>query len=79
MVISGRALRNTAMCFLAWSAYFWPGRGHPSDGGLGVPEIRDPLRRDLSSRSRSQCPRERGALCVVGLVVASVAVCYLEN
>ena len=25
MVVSGLALRSTAMCFLAWSAYIWPG------------------------------------------------------
>ena len=27
MMISGRAFRSTAMCFLAWSAYFRPGPG----------------------------------------------------
>jgi len=26
MVMSGLALRSTVMCFLAWSAYIWPGQ-----------------------------------------------------
>jgi len=29
MVMSGLALRSTAVCFLAWSAYIWPGLGSP--------------------------------------------------